>query len=681
MEVLNNKGSVTRLLLLLIFCAVVIIILFHTLFFSGFNILLGDRFDTLIETNILHHWHNVIQGKSEWDTVGYFYPYDNTLGYNDGYFIYGLFYSIFRFLGFDLFISTELVNILLKIIGFYSFYYLVNNVLKLDFFVSLVGAISFTLGNSLVVQMLHAQLLSISFAPLLTILIINYFLGLKFNDSKKSLINGCLASLLLALWLFTSYYMAWYYILFFVVCCFIFALLSFLTQGIYGDVKDSISFKTLFLPVLVLIVFLIPFLKVYLPKASETGGQSLFAVEQYAPVIYNVIDPGRHNFIFGKVTNSFFNGFDGLERAGEFSIGLAPISMLIMMVSLIFLILKRNKSINEVFFLAVCLTTFITGLCAIKFGDVFLWKYIWQYFPGAKGMRVTSRYFLFLIFPVVLVSTWFLGKISRNRSSLFFYILCILLMFEQLNFAPNASFNRAYNKDFIKSVPVPPQDCKAFYVIGQRKGEFPIVTDNTTLSYYPHNVDAMLISEVYNLRTINGFSTFNPPGWDFALNPLQSYMARVQNYINNNNIANGMCEFDLENLKWTEFKPHQPLGITSKIFDKVDIKASGIVINQAVRKNYGITVMLTNNSDFNLGEGSYRPLKVGIKLYNSDGKLKNHDYMHLDVPQLSVGKKEVSMDIKLPDDFKPDDYISVSLLEEGVAWFDWLGAKPVVVKF
>ncbi len=677
---LNNTKSL-RLCFLFLVCVASIIVLFHNLIFSNFNILLGDRFDALIETNLLQHWYNVIQGNSKWDTVGYFYPFSNTLGYNDGYFLYGIFYSFFRLLGFDLFISTDLVNILLKVIGFFSFYFLVKKVFKFGFLVSLVGAVAFTFANSMSEQMRHAQLLSVAFAPLLTIFILRYFQSLKVNDSKKSLINGSLASLLLACWLFTSYYMAWYFILFFVVCSSIFMIICVSNKEYRNKLTVNISYKAFIIPAVVLMFFLIPFLKVYLPKASETGGQSLYAVEYYAPSPYNVIDPGQYNLIFGKLTNAFFSNIDGLNRVGEFNIGLAPISLLILLITLACILFKKNKSTFEVFIFSVCLTTVITALFAINFGGVFLWKFIWQYFPGAKGMRVTVRYFLFLIFPVVLISTWFLEKIARKRRWVLVSALSLLLIIEQVNFAPNAAFVRADNKRFINSVPVPPKDCKAFYVVGQRKGEFPIVTDNIIISYYPHNVDAMLISEVYNLRTINGFSTFNPPGWDFTLNPLASYMARVQNYIKNNNIADGMCEFDLENLKWTEFKPHQPLGITSKIFDKIEIKASGIVINQAARKNYGISVMLTNNSDFNLGEGSYRPLKVGVKLYSADGQLKNQDYMHLDVPQLTAGKKKVTMDIKLPDDFKPDDYISVSLLEEGVAWFDWLGAKPVVVKF
>ena len=154
---LNNTKSL-RLCFLFLVCVASIIVLFHNLIFSNFNILLGDRFDALIETNLLQHWYNVIQGNSKWDTVGYFYPFSNTLGYNDGYFLYGIFYSFFRLLGFDLFISTDLVNILLKVIGFFSFYFLVKKVFKFGFLVSLVGAVAFTFANSMSEQMRHAQL-------------------------------------------------------------------------------------------------------------------------------------------------------------------------------------------------------------------------------------------------------------------------------------------------------------------------------------------------------------------------------------------------------------------------------------------------------------------------------------------------------------------------------------------
>ncbi len=63
---------------------------------SGFDLGFGDRADGMIEISILEHWRNVLSGAATWNRTGYFHPYAGTLGYNDGYFLYGLVYSFWR---------------------------------------------------------------------------------------------------------------------------------------------------------------------------------------------------------------------------------------------------------------------------------------------------------------------------------------------------------------------------------------------------------------------------------------------------------------------------------------------------------------------------------------------------------------------------------------------------------
>src|SRR5215472_2645171 len=68
---------------------------------NGFTWLAGDRYDGFIELSILEHWYNVAQGFSHWSQMNYFYPVAGSLGYNDGYFFYGLIYAVFRWSGTD----------------------------------------------------------------------------------------------------------------------------------------------------------------------------------------------------------------------------------------------------------------------------------------------------------------------------------------------------------------------------------------------------------------------------------------------------------------------------------------------------------------------------------------------------------------------------------------------------
>lgn len=674
----SNKNKYKNSILIFICCSLTIITLFHSLFFSGFNLLLGDRFDALIQTNLLQHWYNVFTGNSRWDVVGYFYPFENTLGYNDGYFLFGFFYTLYRILGFDIFLSTDLVNITIKIIGFYSFWYLSKKTLKLDLLSSLVGAVIFTLANSMSEQMTHAQLLTIAFSPLLTSFIIGYLKSLKENNRSSAVKNGFLASLLLALWLFTSYYMAWFYIFFLTISLFVFILICLFSTSLRNTLRFKPNLPSLLIPVVCFLIFIIPFLNVYLPKAKETGGQPLYAVEYYAPSFFNIIDPGTHNLLFGTLSDKLFGNLDTVIRNGEFNIGFAPISIIITLAFFIYTVFKNNGGIERIFVISLCSALFISLSLVVKQGDFFLWKFVWQFFPGAKGMRVTARYVLFLLFPLSLIIAYFIHAFRRNANKYLLMVLCTLLVLEQVNLAPNARFNRKIQNDFVKSLPAPPSECKAFYVVGQRLNEFPVDNKNIYLNLYPHNVDAMLISEIFKLRTVNGFSSFNPPGWIFEKDPLPTYMLRVNKYIYEHDIRDGMCEFDLEKLRWTYFPTNSPFGIASRVFDKIDFKLKSENYHHN-SDSLSFEVELTNNSDFNVGSDTYRPLRIGVRLFSAENKLIQQDYMHIDIPKLKSHGGKGSVIINLPTDFDKSDYLEVVPLEEGIAWFDWLGSKPLVL--
>ena len=60
---------------------------------------------------------------------------------------------------------------------------------------------------------------------------------------------------------------------------------------------------------------------------------------------------------------------------------------------------------------------------------------------------------------------------------------------------------------------------------------------------YRHNVDAMLLAAYYNVPTVNGISTFNPPDWDFVNPDAPDYLARVRRYAVRHHLR-GLCVLD-----------------------------------------------------------------------------------------------------------------------------------------
>ncbi|GAA3252763.1 hypothetical protein GCM10020258_09510 [Sphingomonas yabuuchiae] len=105
------------------------LIFFRVPIASGFDLGFGERGDALIEMTILEHWRNVWSGVSSWNSGFYFHPYGGTLGYNDGYFLYGIVYSLWRLVA-DPFHADTLNILTFKTIGFFAAYALVGRTLR-----------------------------------------------------------------------------------------------------------------------------------------------------------------------------------------------------------------------------------------------------------------------------------------------------------------------------------------------------------------------------------------------------------------------------------------------------------------------------------------------------------------------------------------------------------------------
>lgn len=678
-----KRNTYKEVFFLVVFFLIIISILFHVQIQSNFGILTGDRFDGLIENNLLHHWFNTFTGKSNWKTVGYFYPYLDTLGYNDGYFIYGVIYSFYKMLGFDIFVSAELVNITLKAIGYFSFYLLCYRSLKLKFWYSFIGAAIFTLANSLVVQSGHAQLLSLAFAPLLTYFIFNYILNLFFvDDKKKAVIYGSLSGLLLSGWLITTFYMAWFYIFFFittfVVFLFFFAFNKKQLPKI--EINKKISVVAVIFPMVVFLISIIPFLIVYLPKMGETGGHAMASILAYAPSLGNILNPGNDNLLFGVVAKYIYSTyFPEVNRVGEFNIGFPPIILLLTLYSLYFFAKAKLSSLRNIFTVSISVSIIISLLFILKVNGHSLWEVIWHVVPGAKGMRVTARYALFIIFPLSLFAALFLAQLESKLPKFLLIILSLVLIIEQINFATNQGLERSVQMAFINSVPQPPSSCASFFVTGQRPGEYPIDPSHNTLNLYPHNVDAMFISEYFGLRTINGFSSFNPKDWDFKLGPQSTYVARVFNYAKKHNIEQGLCEYDLYSSKWQENVVSNPLKMIKISSSDLTLNLLGKPTFSTSKDAWEIDVLLTNHGNIPIGEKSFVPLNLGIRKLNDDSSVLTREFIRVNIPHISPLGGEAIIKIIIPRKDLKTNKIDVLPVQEGIAWLDRIGIKPLVI--
>ncbi len=681
----KSKISLNEIFIVILIFLGVMGFLFHAQISSGFTILTGDRLDGLIEISLLEHWHNFFLGKSHWNIIGYFYPYADTLGYNDGYFLYGLIHSFFRMLNVDLFLSSDLVNVVLKTIGFTSFYIFCRsrNLLGLTSLASLTGAVIFTLGNALIIQTGHAQLFSIAFSPLLAIFIHRYInLILSGKDPKKAIAYGSFAGILIGAWLITTFYMAWFFILFTITLASVCFVITVVEKWRHPQVnlKIRLGIAEIAIPAIITIISLLPFLLVYLPAAKNTGMHSFEVALNYAPRLAHLINPSSDNFLFGSLSDYLFsNYYPTLNRTGEFVIGFPPIILIVSFFATLYFWKRSRFTMESVAIRGLSIAVFFSLMVMIKFGDHSLWKIVWMIIPGGKGLRVTARYALFIIFPMAVLVSYYISKISAQKTAILTVLLACLLMLEQINTGKNHFLDRPQQLNFFDRVTAPPAECKSFYVSGQRPSEYLKPNKGIDDNRYPHNVDAMLLSEIFALRTLNGYSTFNPPDWDFELGPDSTYLLRVATYVKNHNISVGLCEYDLFASRWRAITDPNLIGLPLMDNQGLTVALIGKPVLSADKTFWHIDVSVTNHSANPLGSGTLYPVNLGIRGLAIDGTLLQQDLLRAPIPELNAGGGSAVINITLPVALLTSAKVDILPVIEGVSWLDALGIQPLAI--
>ena len=512
---------------------------FSTQLLTGFGYVTGDRLDGLIQVSILEHWFNVLRGKAAWDTTNYFYPHRGTLAYNDGYSLYGLAYAGVRALGVDPFASAEAVNVLLRILGFVTAYRFARRVLRMDFPWAMLGAVLFTVSISTYQQSAHAQILSVALAPGAALLAVRTMQALEAGTARAALGWGAALALLVSAWLMTAFYMAWLLGLY-AAALFLAALATNPTarRRILAVLRREwlvISAIALFIAIAA-----IPFLNLYLPKASESGMHSFAALRPYLPSPGDTFRVGPGNLLFGWTDR--FLAPTGATVSAERVVGWPPVHLACFLAAA--WSWRRRRAMRPVLVATGAVYALTLGV-----GGVSGWWLVYHAVPGGKAIRVVARAWIVLAAGPVLcfVLLWVRELSSRRPGAA--AMLATLLVAEQLSSGPGvARLDRPGELQRLDAVLPPPAGCRAFTVLSAR---FDDPEPDKNLQTLSANINAMLIAEVAGLPTVNGISSFNPTDWNAADPSSPSYLGRMRAYAQSHGV-DGLCGLDLRTRRWYE---------------------------------------------------------------------------------------------------------------------------------
>ncbi|MCB4824286.1 hypothetical protein [Roseicella aerolata] len=515
---------------------------------NGFTLLLGDRHDGVIALSILEHWYNVLRGIEPWHRTAYFHPVPATLGYNDGYLLFGLIHAGFRALGADPFLSGELVNVATRAIGFAATLALGRRMLGLPFGWALLGAALFTISNNLFIRGSHVQLFSVSFVPLLALLAHGALAALWEGRRAALMAWGAGFCLLFAAMLLTGFYMAWY-------SAFLGGALLLAWLAVAGGAARRhllAALRAQALPVAGLLGFAVllnlPFLWLYLPKAAETGMHPWSDVIRSTPEPIDMLNVGQDNLLWGWLVRALNDAFrPGFPAWSERMTGLPPLLLACYAAALLWL-LRGGEGLPPrrlALLRALGLASLVTWLLTIQVGGVTAWSLVYAYVPGARAPRAVARYQIFLTLAVIVLALAFLS--ARRWPRPVVAALAGLLLLEQANGYAPLFLDRPLENGRLEAVPPAPAGCRAFYVSAARaESRF----DEAVADPYNHNTEAMIVAAVRHIPTINGISTFNPPHWPAGIPEDPGYLPSIEAYAKAWGVT-GLCALDLRRMQWS----------------------------------------------------------------------------------------------------------------------------------
>ena len=512
---------------------------------SGFDRVPGDHGDARSYLYILEHWFQSFRGEADFLSPGMFYPVERTLAYMDTMVAHAIPYSLLRFAGSGLYASLGLTLVLFSFLNFVAGYYLLRRVLALNVVAATAGALFFAYNSPRYNQSGHFSFQASFFLPLTIAFVVRFARDSATISARKAFGLLAMAAICWNLQFAVSIYEGWFFLFW---------------SGLFLAVAIAIPSSRAALvalvrrfPVpligsaLVLMLGLLPVLLVHLPASEAVGPRSYGQLQQLTPEVWSLAQMGHRNFVWGAVSRALTDIHPLPSTEHNVGIGLVP--------SLAWLALtgwalrSMIRGTRNGFLVAAILGTTLFYLIGMTYGSGWSpWRLVYLFVPGADGLRAVARYVFVLSLPMSVVLAFAVQHVAsvikarfpsgsrsyRTRLALLYGIVAFAVL-EQFGRSPSISGREdvARVRALAASLPA---GCDVFYAAAapsRRPGKI------------EYQIDAMLVSIMRNVPTLNGYSGHVPPGWSLREVEAPDYEARIQDWIRTHNVSGRLCRLEI----------------------------------------------------------------------------------------------------------------------------------------
>lgn len=533
---------------------------FWPMFSTGMDVVPGDIGDARFIQGILEHWFQVARGAAAWRDPPMFYPVHGVLGYSDGLFLYAVPYVLLRFAGSTPVVAYVVTLCLVLAAGYASALWFLRRVLGVSAGIAIVAALTWTFSNLAIVKMVHVNMYAMAFVPLAFGLAWRAVEAL--NAGRGLNRAGVLLAILVALLLYTSFYMGWFTLLLLAPWAAICAVHRLLCDRSGARLLAARLWSTRWAIAGLAIVFavcLLPFVATHLPV--YLGVQAGRGWEEILPLLPRPIDfinLGKGNVLWGWLARTVT--MSSHPYAGELAMGLPPGLIVIFLVTLAVQLGRvaracrtRDRSCTSTEIAVTCLGLLVPlcWIAMLRVGDGSLWSAIHSLVPGGGAVRAVFRLQMLLHLMMLALIGVALDRIWRQGHRRWIVgAVLVILVIEQLN-TSRTTYDARAEAARVALIAPPPAQCRFFAIA-------PGGVDARRPHHVVTQLDAMELGRRFNLPTVHGYSSLTPPHWDLWFPKAPSYAAALVTWLHANHLEEGFCTLDLRDGRWWTPSPGGP---------------------------------------------------------------------------------------------------------------------------
>jgi hypothetical protein len=509
-------------------------------FASSFDLFPGPRGDTRLTAYLCEHWYQALRGKAELLSPAIFYPVKGVLGYSDVLLFLAAPYSVLRAAGFDIFTALAVVAVAFNFLNFIAGFLLLFHVLRFRWLPSVAGAMFFAFNNPKLSEADHLQLQPVWLLAIGAAALIVFFRDAPSLSAKRALGLLLVAGLAMDLQLLTAFYLGWFGIfwsgLFLAVAVCLPPAREVLRVAMARHWRPALAAAA------VATGGLLPFLAIYLPVLRETGGW-LYPV-RYLPGLHAYLLMADGNLIWSRATQAILQAAGlGPDWARRIGIGLIPT---LTWLGLSLLVMKAPT--RRPFLTAAVVAVNLLILLTLQYHGHSLWRAIFEFVPGARGIRAVPRFMIVAALPLSIGFAFAVEQAQRRvggRVGLHAVVIGLIAfgLSEQFSRGEGNYYSiRAENMHLKRLAAKLPDDCRAFYVTARWPS-------NRVLPEFQNQQwmhDAMLVSVIRGVPTLNGRSGKSPPGWALREVAAPDYEATVREWIAVHRLSGTICRLQID---------------------------------------------------------------------------------------------------------------------------------------